>query len=571
VSARGDEALSIVGLLNEIANDEIVLPAIQRDFVWDEEQTEKLLDSILRGYPVGLVLLWETYEDLQYRTFLRDFRPGQLYAYRDNSRRRRVKLVLDGQQRLQSLYIALFGTREGKRLYLDVLSGESSDDVAEERYHFYFLTSEEAEEWNDASLQEAEDEERDLAAIPWLAPVGDLFRLGAKEKKDFVRDLTAKLRLPDDMSLRVDVNLAIFDEVLTKDEDILRVSTIDSGLPAESPNRKTEADVLEVFVRINREGTPLSRSDLIFSMLKLNWKESAEALPEFVASINEGNSLAIDADFVIRSLFVVSDLGSRLDLNLLRKRSNVQALQSNFSECREAIRSVVDFVVSEARCQSSSLLGGVNTLVPFVYYTFRAKRHEIPNSQVDNVRTALYLFAFARPFSRYADSRIGAFVRNELKALFDQGDHNFSVSDAIYWVRYWEGIESLAQLAQRNESLALHLVQGLTGAKFQYHLNAPEIDHIFPRAQLRRREYSEDQINNFANFWILAKGKNRNKSDKHPKQYFADVSDTQLGRALIPREMLDYRRFTTFLDTRKSAIVRRLGRTLQLTDSDLSA
>ena len=78
--------MSIVGLLNEIANDEIVLPAIQRDFVWDEQKTEKLLDSILRGYPIGLVLLWETYQDLQYRGFLRDFRAGQLYAYRDNGR-----------------------------------------------------------------------------------------------------------------------------------------------------------------------------------------------------------------------------------------------------------------------------------------------------------------------------------------------------------------------------------------------------------------------------------------------------------------------------------------------------
>jgi hypothetical protein len=176
--------MTIMGLLNQIANDEIVLPAIQRDFVWDEEKTEKLLDSILRGYPVGLVLLWETYEDLQYRSFLRDFRPGQLYTYRDNKEHRRLKLVLDGQQRLQSLYLALFGSREGKRLYLDVLSGESSDDVAEERFLFYFLTSDEARDRNVASTDEATDEGRDPGPVEWLEPVNELFRMGAMEKKN---------------------------------------------------------------------------------------------------------------------------------------------------------------------------------------------------------------------------------------------------------------------------------------------------------------------------------------------------------------------------------------------------
>jgi uncharacterized protein with ParB-like and HNH nuclease domain len=51
---------TIMGLLNQISDEEIVLPAIQRDFVWTEAQTETLLDSIMRGYPIGIALLWET-------------------------------------------------------------------------------------------------------------------------------------------------------------------------------------------------------------------------------------------------------------------------------------------------------------------------------------------------------------------------------------------------------------------------------------------------------------------------------------------------------------------------------
>jgi hypothetical protein len=113
-------------------------------------------------------------------------------------------------------------------------------------------------------------------------------------------------------------------------------------------------------------------------------------------------------------------------------------------------------------------------------------------------------------------------------------------------------------------------VQGLTGAKPQYHLNAPEVDHIFPRAELRKKDYGEDQINHYANFWILAKGKNRNKSNKHPKAYFEDVTDNVLRRALIQRDLLDYRRFTTFLATREAKMVGAIEKKLLLSDADFA-
>ena len=62
---------------------------------------------------------------------------------------------------------------------------------------------------------------------------------------------------------------------------------------------------------------------MIFSMLKLNWKESATALPEFVDKVNDGNSFNIDIDFIIRCLFAVSDLGTKFDIDMLRKKSNM--------------------------------------------------------------------------------------------------------------------------------------------------------------------------------------------------------------------------------------------------------
>lgn len=363
--------------------------------------------------------------------------------------------------------------------------------------------------------------------------------------------------------------MARFHDSLTMNTNILKVSVIDENLPASNLDRKSEADVLEIFVRVNREGTPLSRSDLIFSMLKLNWRESAESLPEFVRQINEGNAFDLDTDFVIRCLFAVSGLGTKFEVDLLRKKDHVDRLRENFQACCDGIRSVVDSVTRECWCSSSTLLGGQTTLVPFVYYLFHMPKHELPTGQIHAFRKALYLFAFARPFSRYADSRLWKFIREEIRPLSEEGDHHFPFDRAVAWVKYWESVTGFNELLlQSNVALTLHVFQDLSTDKTHYSRNAGQIDHIVPRAQLRKKEFEEPEINHFGNFWILAKGKNQNKSDKHPAQFFADVNDGEMRRAVINRDMLDYRRFRTFLKERSEKIREVVRKRLEFSDED---
>jgi uncharacterized protein with ParB-like and HNH nuclease domain len=337
---------SIVNLLNQIKQEEIVLPAIQRDFVWPEEKALRLLDSIMRGYPIGIALLWETYLDLQYREFDKDFQPGQIHAFTDNKRKKKLKLVLDGQQRLQSLYIALYGSYEGRALYFDVLSGRESDNLAEEKYDFEFLDKAGFEQWQEQLKAEAPDASKN-GGPKYLVKVAELFAAGIRGRDSLAKRIKQQLTLGEDDEGRLSENLARFHDALTTNTNILKVSVIDENQPDNDPDRKSEADVLEIFVRVNREGTPLSRSDLIFSMLKLNWKESAESLPEFVRQINEGNAFELDTDFVIRCLFAVSGLGTKFELDSLRKKDNVDRLRKNFQGCCDAIRSVVDTVARD--------------------------------------------------------------------------------------------------------------------------------------------------------------------------------------------------------------------------------
>lgn len=158
------ESISIKKVIEKIGNNEIYLPAIQRKFVWNPDQIEKLFDSIMRGYPIGTFLFWfirrPYIEDYVFYKFLQNFHQRDKYL---NDRAPNPELkdeiigVLDGQQRLSSMYIALQGTYAIKKkyyswendsafpprkLYLDLLSGNSEDEDV--NYSFKFLTDEEA-------------------------------------------------------------------------------------------------------------------------------------------------------------------------------------------------------------------------------------------------------------------------------------------------------------------------------------------------------------------------------------------------------------------------------------------
>jgi uncharacterized protein with ParB-like and HNH nuclease domain len=112
--------------------------------------------------------------------------------------------------------------------------------------------------------------------------------MGAWERQKLQQEVSEKLDLSDGDELRLGVNLSTLNDVLFFDRNIIQTTVIDEYKPRDSRDRKSESEILEIFVRINRQGTPLSRSDLFFSMLKLNWKGSAQTLDEFVQSVNEG-------------------------------------------------------------------------------------------------------------------------------------------------------------------------------------------------------------------------------------------------------------------------------------------
>lgn len=565
---------TIQNLITQIENGEVILPAIQRNFVWGENKILLLFDSIMRGYPLGIVLMWETYLDLDYRPFVKTYREGELPQFSNNEKNAKLQLVLDGQQRLQSLYLALKGTYNGKKLYFDVLSGNRTNDFREVFYKFRFFDHAIAQKQNQTQLEKVKDPENPesdtTTEASYYLPVNLLVNQAPDADIKLRHQIVSEFQLKGEMALKVELNISKLKYVINTSPDILQVSSIDKDKDRKASDRKTESDILEIFVRINRQGTVLSRSDLVFSMLKLNWKESAEDLPAFVSSINEGNNLWLDNDFVIRSLFAVSDLGAKFDVDILRNTENVDKIKANYERTCNAIRSLVDFLTQQCRISNRSLVGGYPNLIPLVYYLAHCPDHLVPNSELENVKLAVYLMGYYRPLSRYADSRIPKFIDNELEPNLKKGEYKFPIKGLIWWTWHWEGHQLFDQhVLQRNVPLTLHLLQGIGTSPVKYRKNAPEIDHIFPKSTLRENGYGEHQVNSYGNFWILAKAKNQNKSKKAPREWFAEVPDSILHSALIDRDLLDFETFKDFLDKREQAILDQIKTNLSLNSGQL--
>src|SRR5439155_15723001 len=124
---------------------ELYLPLIQRDIVWSREQILFLIDSLLRRYPIGTLLLWRTSLEVRGRRFVAKYRPGmRLSDLEVPPAAMRRDYVLDGQQRLQALYIALYGAYDGEVVHLDLLSRPEAAAEFELRYALTFSSSDDA-------------------------------------------------------------------------------------------------------------------------------------------------------------------------------------------------------------------------------------------------------------------------------------------------------------------------------------------------------------------------------------------------------------------------------------------
>ena len=552
---------TIFTTMRQIRNKELVLPAIQRDFVWSPERISHFLDSLMREYPIGTLLFWNTRQRVQYREFDRDKTDGSAHTFQIKEANKRGTVVLDGQQRLQSLYLALHGTLDRKQLFFDVLSGTDPEDTSEAKFHFEFL-----------SPQTADERNRRYDGQRLWVPLREINNCGNIPER---RRLTehyitqAGIDRQSENSHRLANNVEIAHSKL-RSETILSYYTIDPDYGEDAATTPID-EILEIFVRINSGGQVLSKSDLMFSLMQLHWEETAEKIENLLDQINT-NTLAFDKDFVLRCALVCCGKGARYQVDKLRDPATIDRIEAEFPRIAQALQSCVTFLKQDAKIEDSRVLGSRNALIPFIYFLYRQQNQQAKGETVLlAMKQALYLALMTSALSRYADSRIDGLIREVFEPALATSPADFPLTGFRTFIRRREGHDRIDnQLLQRNITLLMNILEGGITLSANQQRRRPEVDHIFPQSKLREQGYEADQINDFANLRLISKIDNIWKSNTDPKPYF----DTYPGVAeqyLIPTNLLEYEQYPEFLLVRRKKIWERVQTFLGLSAEDLPA
>jgi hypothetical protein len=349
---------SISDLLNQIREEELVLPDLQRDFVWEPDQMRLLFDSVMRDYPFGSLLIWETqYHEVLYRTFVADYKPGMTFVPKVKEAARRRKMVLDGQQRLQTLYIGAYGSFDGRRLYFNITSGP--DDTDEESdsppgsYRFEF--------WQDADT---------LRRPKRLVRVADVIQWDRRHEEDDIKGAIDQAGLTGEEANRAARNLRNLRRAFTQD-NLVPLETIDENI-VNAKQARTIDEILEIFVRVNSGGTRLSRSDLMFSLIKTKWNTARVNFDEVIAQVDPDGVVGIDKDFLIRGLLVNADVPIAFEVGAISRHWD--KMEPQFDKLAAALKSVLDFCRDpDVRIVTASLLHPAASLYPLIYYVANQK------------------------------------------------------------------------------------------------------------------------------------------------------------------------------------------------------
>jgi len=535
----------IVGYLNNSDEDGgFWLPNIQRPFVWDEEQICRLFDSILREYPISTLLIWKTTSGIRRRKFIDNWstklKLSTFYVPEDAKRK---CLVLDGQQRLQSLYIGLCGSFAGGELHFDVLSGTAAlpDDI---RYRFGFRPAATTE-------------------FPWIKFKDLVFT--TRRKRELIQDMetTAGRTFTNDEKDKIEGNLDLIDRTFKMDESIT-YQELDS---IDNPDLYTEDDVVEVFIRANSGGTKLEKSDLLFSLLNASWDVADNRMEELLEDLNQ-HGFAFDRDFVLKTCLVLLNQGAQYEVSKFRKPGVREDIEAKWDDLSASIKAVVDFVRSKTYIQCDKALPSYLALIPLIYV-----RHHFPAAwgSAKNVDTFLVRSLLAGAFSGQSDRVIDALVKRFKEIARFDAEEGYTVirsqnrSLALTKDRFFE---------MGYGSHTIHLILNLWYPAFShtpaYDNNLPQVDHIFPQSRLKAikvlnpetgrpvMKYREDARNQLANCMLLTRAENGagGKWDTPPADWFKDKDDEYFNLHLIPKDpdLWELDRFEDFIAERQKLI-----------------
>ena len=582
--------ITIKDVISNIQKRNYVFPSIQREFVWKTEQIEKLFDSLMKDYPIGTFLFWKVdkdkINDFQFYEFLKKYdvrTPHNDKAYLDNTDD--VVAIVDGQQRMTSIYLALDGSYtekkkharktdnysyQTKHLYLNLIA--KSKDI-EKEFEFKFLTYEEV-----AKAMENKE-------CYWFK-CSKIFELDDMEKmENFLEDskLRDSFHYNDQEREFAPTTLQSFFNVIHQRDTVSFY--LDKG---EELDR-----VLQIFIRMNSGGTKLDHSDMLFSTAIALWREkdAREVILQFVDEINDiGGGFDFNKNIVLKSCLVLSDLpdiASKVD-NFNSK--NMNKIEANWEPVSSALRSTIK-LISKYGCNRENF-NAKRAIIPIAYFIFKNECGDqiLDGGKWEGDRKAIKEW-LARVILKetFGTSSEADYIYPGMRNLINANIGRFPLREIITFYRgkrksilfSSDDIDNLLELkyTQKKTHWALTLIYPAMNHSFK--------DHIHPKSKFNKISmsaagFSEVHIEEFntkangiANLQLLETTGSIEKNDKPFKNWLnlsypeKSSRDRYLEQHHInPDQSLEFEDFIDFVSARRKTIKRKLTSILGATSEE---
>ncbi|MGL2423730.1 DUF262 domain-containing protein [Helicobacter pylori] len=510
---------SIKNVVDEL-NDRYFLPDIQREYVWlkkaDEKKIEQLFDSILRGYPIGSFLFWKLQKEDIAKSDEQDSDKlnFQLYKFIENYDERKphnekirieqinrddLYIVLDGQQRLTSLYIGLKGTRtlkkknawsdnpnayEEKRLYLN-LKHQPNMDNPEDNYQFEF------------HAQKPENDKKHF----WFK-VGDILEL--KSVINYARE--QELDGEESVLLEKLKNAFCTEKLISYFEE-------------------TEKDldkVLNIFIRVNSGGVKLSYSDLLMSILTASFSSDIrERMNGLVDNLKDKGFSNMGQDQVLKTCLLL--VGSNTEFKLKNfNKPNIKKIEDNWEKITESIHNATELLKTFGY---AGYLSSAYILSSLAYFYFlNSKMNENDEEQalkfIRNAQITSY-------FSNSIDTKLNN-IANSMKdaQTFESFNHNLAKHEKNPLKITNDMIEEKVLYSQYGDSQVFPILQILY-PNLNYKTNTFHIDHIYPKSKFNGKNEKLNQDfygwrDYLFNLQLLDGAENSAKKDKDPESWLKE-------------------------------------------------
>ena len=557
---------TIRDLVTEKIGRNTFLPAIQREYVWNPSQVEKLFDSLMCGYPISSFLFWKIREEkkkdwISYE-FIKDFdteKPHNNEANLDGVNQD-IFLVLDGQQRITSLNIGLRGTyrffyRKWKktRLFLNLLWNKNNENPEELTYQFLFK--------EDDSILPRTDYPQ------YWYHVGDILNFeDAEDAKDAIESKLSNYTEEEQKTAK---------RLIGKLHSTINVSRIINYYEEKSDEYDK---VLEIFIRTNTGGQKLEYSDILLSTATAKWRNlnAREEINTFTDEINKiGAGYNFGKDFVMKvAMYLTEELPIQYKLSSFTQ-NNLEQIEDNWDDTKDAIRDAIT-LVSNYGFTDKNLVTKL-ALLPISQYIQKKKyKNYLTSSDKDNAIDKSNI----QKWLIFVILKNGLGASTDAKLTLMRGIINSNKSTRF---PYEEINQKLHLETSFNDSELENLLQTNYGTRYSYlilSLLYPgrdwkdrkfNEDHIFPQSEFQRKKlkargYSDEKINQYlscyntiGNLELLEEAENKSKNAKPFEDWLKNRDSNFMDRHLIP-QMKDYSfdNFLEFIEQRKALILTKL-------------